>query len=163
LKPLNCGRLTRWILAWLLALPALAAAAGIVPAANFADDGAAARAAKIPILVFYSRVDCSWCEIARRDYLAPLAADPATAARVLIREVDVHGQQPLTDFDGRATRPSAFAKQRGVRMTPTLEFLDSHGKRLADAIVGVGLADFYGAIIDRAIDESLAKLRAPTP
>ncbi|MBI4985144.1 MAG: thioredoxin family protein [Rhodocyclales bacterium] len=158
MKPLNFGRLTRWILAWLLALPAVAAAADLALAASFAADAAAARNANIPILVFFSRADCPWCKIARRDYLQPLAQDPAAASRVLIREVVLRDARPLADFDGRSTTHADFAQARAVRMVPTLEFLDAKGRRLADPIVGVG-ADFYGAIIERAIDESLAKLR----
>lgn len=159
MTPSFCGRLTPWILAWLLALPGLAGAAGPTPASSFAADAAVARGANIPILVFYSRVGCPWCELARRDHLGPLAADPAAAARVLIREVVLRSDTPLTDFDGRVTTHAAFAKTRGVRMVPTLEFLDAQGRPLAEPIVGVS-ADFYGALIERAIDESSAKLRA---
>jgi hypothetical protein len=83
---------------------------------------------------------------------------------VLIREIVVGSDfdAPLTDFGGRTTTHSAFARTRRVKLTPTLDFLDDRGNRLVDPIVGVRLPDFYGTFIDRAIDESIAKLRTET-
>lgn len=156
------------ILAWLPAAPALAAkaaAAGeLAKAVSFADDAATLRARRIPLLVFYTRANCSWCEQVRRQHLLPLAKDPANAHRVLIREVglDERADRALTDFDGRATTHAAFAGGRRIRLSPTLDFLDANGRRLVEPIIGVRLPDFYGAFIDRAIDESLAKLRTET-
>lgn len=164
MTPAKFGRLTSWILAWLLAWPASAAAAGPPLAGSFAADAQVARARRIPLLVFYSRDHCSWCEMVRRSYLAPLANDPAASRRVLIREVVIAGQAtPLADFAGRATTHAAFAAAARVRLAPTLDFLDDRGNRLVDPIVGVSSPDFYGTFIDRAIDQSLAKLRAETP
>lgn len=154
-----------WILAWLLAAPALAAkaaAAEPVAAQSFAADAATARARRIPILVFYTRPNCSWCEQVRREHLRPLARDPASADRVLIREVKLEAGAALTDFDGRATTHSEFGRSRGIRLSPTLDFLDERGRRLVEPIIGVRLPDFYGAFIDRAIDDSLTKLRSET-
>lgn len=157
-----------WILAWLPAAPAFAAKAKplaeLVMAGSFVADGITARERKIPIMVFYTRDDCSWCERVRRQHLLPLANDPASAGRVLIREVslDTDFDTALTDFGGRTTTHSAFARTRRVRLTPTLDFLDDRGHRLAESIVGVRLPDFHGVFIERAIDESLAKLRNET-
>lgn len=155
-----------WILAWLPAAPALAAkaaAAEPVTAHSFAADAATARARRIPILVFYTRPNCSWCEQVRREHLRPLARDPGSAGRVLIREVRLEADDlALTDFDGRATTHSAFGRSREIRLSPTLDFLDDRGRRLVEPIIGVRLPDFYGAFIDRAIDDSLTKLRSET-
>lgn len=156
-------RLARWILAWLLALPALAGAAGLTPGSSFAADALIARERRIPLLVLYSRDNCSWCEMVRRNYLIPITNDPAAAQRVLIREVRIAGSAtPLTDFAGRATTHAAFAAAAHVSLAPTLDFLDDRGNRLVEPIVGVRLPDFYGAHIDRAIEEALAKFRAET-
>ncbi len=162
MTPSSTGRLGAWILAWLLALPAATTAAELTPAGSFAADALIVREKKIPILVFYTRNDCNWCEFVRNRYLIPLARNPAAARRVLIREVglDADFDTPLTDFGGRTTTHSAFARTRRIRLTPTLDFLDDRGNRLVDPIVGVRLPDFYGTFIDRAIDESIARLKA---
>ena len=148
------------ILAWLPLAPACAAAPEPPLAADFAADARAAAESRVPILVFYTRDGCSWCEMARRSYLRPLAGD---TQRVMIREVAVDKtRQRLNGFDGRRTTHAAFARERRVKLTPTLDFLDADGRRLVEPMVGVSLPDFYGVFIDRAIDESLAKLR-PEP
>lgn len=159
-----------WILAWLLALPALAGNARhgqarvkqLTLAGSFAADALLVRERKIPILVFYSRPGCRWCELARNNFLLPLANNPAVANRVLIREIDLDNEfdTPLTDFGGRTTTHSAFGRTRRIRLTPTIDFLDDHGMRLVEPIVGMRLADFYGTQIERGLEESLAKLRS---
>ncbi len=166
------GLVAAWILAWLPAAPAVAADSGpsaarsptrvtaLVEAGSFAADALAVRERKIPILVFYTRHECPWCERVRRQYLLPMANDPAWADRVIIREIDVGTDfvTPLTDFGGRTTTHSAFARTRRVKLVPTLDFLDDRGNRLAEPIVGMRTPDFYAASIERALEESLAKL-----
>jgi len=157
------GRLTAWILAWLLVVPALAAEPQLAAATSFAADAQVARARKIPILVLYSRPGCRWCELARNDYLIPLSQDPAFAGRVLIRQVHIDDTPTaLVDFDGSSTSHGAFARARRISLAPTLDFLDDSGKPLVEAIVGMRLPDYYGATIERAIEQSLAKLRGET-
>lgn len=174
--PSPTGRRSARILAWLVFAFAAAtlapahAAAPKAPAANtvaiadagsFAADAATVREKRIPILVFYTREDCTWCEYARRAHLNAFAAQEAAGTpRVLVREIDVDGDRPLTDFGGRTTTHARFAKTRRVKLTPTLDFLDEQGNRLAEAIVGVRLKDYYGGYIDQAIEEATAKLRA---
>ena len=162
----NLPRLTLWILAWLLVSPVLAGSseqlAGLVPGGNFAADGLIAQQRKIPIMVFYSRPQCSWCAQARFEQLLPLANDQAMAGRVLIREIVLGSDAPLIDFAGRNTTHAAFAQLRRINLVPTLDFLDDRGNRLVEPLVGVRVPDYYGAIIERAINESLAKMREET-
>ena len=168
----NYARQWLWILAclsaWGLAAAALAQpASGSSPALPAARDLAAdaqlLRARQIPLMILYSRPDCSWCERARREFLVPLVADPAAAERVLVRQVDLDSAAPLTDFAGRITTHGAFAKARQVMHTPTLMFYDQDGSQVASPIQGFLLADYYGAIVERRIDEGLAQLREAKP
>lgn len=148
-----------WILAWLAM--GTAAAAALPAAADFAADARQMREKRLPMVVFFSRGGCPWCERARREYLAPLARDPATAA--LLRQVDLDRDTPLTDFAGRATSHRAFARERQVKLAPTLLFLGPDGEPLAEPIVGFRLADFYGSYIERALAESRERLDRPSP
>lgn len=147
------------ILAW-LALPAGAQTAsppgGIEPARDLVSDARVMREKRVPLMVFYSRDDCTWCEKARREYLLPLARNANSA--VLIRQVDMDRATPLIDFAGRATTMGAFAVSEKARMSPTLMFYGPDGRQLAEPIVGFKLADFYGAYIDRAIEEARGRL-----
>jgi hypothetical protein len=47
-------------------------------------------------------------------------------------------------------------------MTPTLLFLADDGRELAPAIVGYRLPEFYGTLIEQAIEDSRLRLRNGT-
>jgi thioredoxin-related protein len=138
-----------------------ALAAGVPPAADLAADARLMREKRLPMLVFFSRNGCPWCEQARREYIGPLAADPATGA--LVRQVDVDRDTPLQDFAGRPTSHRAFAREHQVRLAPTLMFFGPDGEMVAETIVGFRLADFYGAYIDEALAVSRGRLGGGEP
>jgi hypothetical protein len=60
----------------------------------------------------------------------------------------------LVDFAGRRTTSADFARQMQAKFAPTVMFHGPQGTQLAESIVGYRLADFYGAYLDNAIDES---------
>jgi len=155
------------ILAWLAASPAAAlAATAVAPgrleaARDLAADGRLARESHLPILLFYSRADCPWCERARREHLQPLARE--NPPRAIVRQIDIDQDAALTDFAGKATTHRRFGQGIKARLTPTLAFVGPDGQTVADTIVGYKLADFYGAYIDRAIEDARTKLKDQTP
>lgn len=153
-----------WLAAILVGLvacpPALAQAAAphaLAAAIDLAADGRLAAARGVPLVVLYSREECSWCEKLRREHLAPLARDPAWPA--LVRELHMDRATPLIDFAGRRTTSADFSRQVKARFAPTVMFHGPTGETLAEAIVGFRLADFYGAYLERAIEQSRARLR----
>lgn len=138
------------------------AAAALPGARNLAADGAVATNRRLPILLFFNRVDCPFCERALREYLGPMQRDPAYADRVILRQVEVDNSNRLVDFGGRATSHGEFAARHKIRFTPTVWFVDGDGKMLVEPIIGLRTVDFYGAYLDQAIADSLAKLRPGT-
>lgn len=152
-----------WILAW-LTFAAFAAQAATehrsLPAArDFARDGVEANSRGFPVLVLFSRPDCAWCERVRREHLLPMLARTPAETSALLRQVEVDGELPLRDFDGGQTTHKAFAARMNARLTPTLMFLGADGKPKAETIVGYRLADFYGAYIERALEEARAAMQ----
>lgn len=168
--PAQLARLALWlaaslpalILAWLAgpsaaAEPAPAEAATLVEAGNLAADGDLARKRGVPLLVLYSRADCSWCERLRREFLAPMQRDPATGA--LIRQIDIDSDRPLADWEGRATTHRKFAEARDVRLAPTVAFFGPRGETLAQPMIGFPGADFISGLLERGIADATARLR----
>jgi thioredoxin-related protein len=149
------------ILAW---LPAALGAApdSIAPARDLAADAREMRARRVVMLVLFSQADCRWCERARREVLLPLQKDPASARRLLLREIALDADTALTGFDGLSTSQRRFAAAAGAGFTPTLMVFGPDGKRLAEPIVGFLTADFYAEYVNRAVDEGLARLRSPS-
>jgi thioredoxin-related protein len=142
------------------------AAAAIQPvpmAANLAADGKAAHSARQPIVILYSRNLCTWCDKARREHLNAMASQAAKAPDgALFRQIDLDTDAPLIDFSGRKTSHRDFARGHNVKMTPTLMFFANDGRELAPAIVGYRLPEFYGTLIEDAIEDSRNQLRSGT-
>ena len=77
----------------------------------------------------------------------------------LMRQVEADRELPLAGFDGRATTHAALAARYGVTLTPTVLVVDGAGAPLAEPVVGLLTADFYGAYLEEALRTGLAKLR----
>ncbi|OHC63582.1 MAG: hypothetical protein A3H93_19485 [Rhodocyclales bacterium RIFCSPLOWO2_02_FULL_63_24] len=146
-----------WLLTGASAMAQGAAPNALAEAIDLAADARLAAARGVPLVVLYSREECSWCEKLKREHLAPLARDPAMPA--LVRELHMDRATPLIDFDGRRTTSADFSQQIKARFAPTVMFHGPEGTALAEPIVGFRLADFYGAYLERAIAESRSRLR----
>ena len=134
-------------------------AAKLPGAGDLKADAVDARERHVPILLFFNRAGCVYCERALREYLGPMHGDPAYAGRVLFRQVEIDKPLSLVDFGGRATTHREFAARYKVRLTPTIWFVDGDGTVLAEPIVGLPTIDFFGAYIDQRIGDSQALLR----
>lgn len=146
----------------LACLPLASPAAGELPAAARLDaEAAAAARAGGPLIVIFSRADCSFCQTVKRDYLTPLAADPRHAKRVVIREVRQDAATPLRDFAGLATTHAAFAAAEKVKLVPVVAFYGPGGRQLHPPIVGARLPDFYQSYLEDAVEQSAQALKKP--
>lgn len=154
------------ILACAFLLPAGApaiAGPGLPAAQDLSVDAAAIRARQVPIVLFFNRFDCPYCERALREYLVPMSGDPAFAARAVFRQVEIDKPDALVDFDGRRTTHRELAARFRVRFTPTIWFVDGEGKPLVEPIVGLRTVDFYGWYLEQAIEQSQQKLAKGDP
>ncbi len=126
---------------------------------DLAADSATSKEKKIPILLFFNRVGCPYCARALREFLVPMESDAANAVRVMFRQVETDRMTKMVSFNGEVLRHRQFAQKYRIKLTPTIWIVDGDGNALADPIVGLTTPDYYGYYIDKAIDESLKKLR----
>lgn len=149
-----------WLAAALALLPVWGMADSLLPeAADLAADGRTAAAHETPILIEIARRGCSYCEKVREDFLEPMVRSGDYRGRVIFRQLHVDAESPLVDFDGRRIAPRDFAQRYRATFTPTVLLLDAHGKLLAKPLIGLTTEDFYGAFLDQAIDEAVARMR----
>jgi thioredoxin-related protein len=144
------------ILAW--ALAATAAAETLPLAHDLAADGRDARASGLVIVVLFSTPGCPYCKQVRDAFLRPLLAEEAK--RVLVREIDVDGAQPVVDFGGRAATHRELGMARRVRLVPYVVFLGPDGESLAEPLIGISSVDLYGGLLGRRIETARARLGA---
>ena len=149
-----------FILTWGISLSGPASAGNdLVHASSFKADSRIAVQRKIPVLVLFSSPECHYCEQVKRVYLVPMHKDPAYRNRVIIREVTVGSNAPITDFDGSATTEGAFADFNKVFMVPTVKVFDTRGNEASEPIVGLLIADFYFGYLEDAIEKATRKIR----
>lgn len=113
-----------------------------------------------PLIVMFSRRDCKYCELVKRDYLKPLAANSRYRERVVIRQVNQDSEAPLKDFHHEKTTHALFAQHEKINLVPVVAFYGPNGQRLAEPIVGTRLPDFYQSYLETAVDQSVVALKA---
>jgi thioredoxin-related protein len=138
------------------------------PPLQYADDFAAlgkvAAASNLPIMLVFTRPGCPFCARAKKNHLEPLSASPGYGAKVMVREIEsTNDLIPLRDFDGAMTTHGEFARKYEVHVVPTVIVVDSEGKPLADAIIGINLPEFYNLYLEQAIDAARLQLRPRNP
>jgi hypothetical protein len=120
------------------------------------DVAAAAARQGEPLVLLISLRGCPYCELVRRNYLLPARADGLP-----VWQINMHDKQrPLVGFNGQSSNAAEEISRWKVRLAPTLLFLDSRGRPLADRLVGVASIDFYGAYLDQRLATSRQVLKA---
>lgn len=130
-------------------------------AENLAQIARSSAQQRLPVVVFVSRDACPYCRTLRNSVLVPMHAAGRFENRAILVEVNVDQTVPLTGFDGEPVNAKDFAEQYRARITPTLLFLDEHGKQLSKPRVGISNLELYGFYLNQSIDESLARLAGP--
>lgn len=143
-----------------MASAATHAASGLVHAKNFRTDARLAAQRQVPIMVLFTTPSCPYCDIVKRDYLVPMHRDRANRSRVIIRELTVNSNAPLTGFDGKPTTEAAFAAAHKIFVVPTVMVFDPRGEPVGEPIVGLLIPDFYFGYLEAAIEEGLTRTRA---
>lgn len=152
------------VLAFALLMPLLAGAGRIhTPQVDLSRDLAAdaqlARTQRLPILLVFTTEYCDYCEMLEEDFLQPMLISGHYQDKVLIRKVVASADQSLIDFDGARVDTDTLARRYRVRVYPTLLFLDSTGRELAERLVGINTPEFYGGYLDDNIDVALSRVR----
>lgn len=135
---------------------AAGASHGLTMVEDLRAESAQAEAGGKPLVLMFSLPECPYCKVVRRNYLLPMIREAGNDPPQ-IRELSMTGRQAIKDFDGMVTTPTAIAKRYGVKVAPTLVFVNAAGDMLIDPLVG-GDHAFFSVYLDRAFDESARKL-----
>lgn len=96
-----------------------------------AELATAKQQGKKGVFLFFEMDDCPFCARMKATILNQSDVQEAYRAQFLIYPVDVNGDTPMIDFQGKETTEKAFAFANRVRATPTLLFFDLDGKLVA--------------------------------
>lgn len=107
-----------------------------------------------PLIVMFSLPNCPFCEKLRRTQYQFLAKEG-----YVVQQIEITSRASVTGFDGMPTTGVQLARQFGIQLAPTVLFFGPGGKEIGERITGAPTADFYGAFIDRALQESAQALK----
>ncbi|MCO5099641.1 MAG: thioredoxin fold domain-containing protein [Burkholderiaceae bacterium] len=150
------------------ALAVLAPFASVVPPQAWAAGARALDGSRSPrallahgdalvVVALFSVPGCPWCEVVRRNYLRHLEG---AVPGVRVAEYGITDERPFErtgPSDDTPQSASALAKSLGIRVSPTVAFLDDDNGELAERLVGYNSPDFYGAYLDARIAGALER------
>lgn len=96
---------------------------------DFKDELATARQeGKQGVLIMFEMDDCPFCARMKASVLNQSEVQDYYRKHFLIYDMDVKGDTPMTDFQGKATTEKTFALEQRARATPVFIFFDLEGK-----------------------------------
>lgn len=97
---------------------------------DFNEELATAREqGKQGIMLFFEMDECPFCHRMKETVLNQPKVQDYFKDHFLIFKVDIEGDIPITDFQGKATTEKEFAfREHRVRATPVIMFFDLDGK-----------------------------------
>jgi thioredoxin-related protein len=116
--------------------------------------GAAAKAMGQPLVLMVSLPGCPWCELLRRNYLAPMRGEGVHAFQIMVND----RTRTVRDFSGAPSTGADIAQIYGAKLTPTLLFLNAAGQEIAPRIEGVASADLIGAQLQASFQKARERL-----
>ena len=136
-----------------------------VPRSAWAQETALPRPASLPdaarggepLVVLVSLPGCPFCERIRRSHLLPLQREQGQG----VVQLDLGTATPVIDFDGVQRSHDAVVRNWRVTIAPTVLMFDAAGAKIAQRLVGAGLADFYAAYLDQRLQTARAVLARP--
>lgn len=159
-RALRAGRTLLVILAWFASAGAWAQPVKGVPLVqDFTAEARVAREKNLPLLVMFGTPNCPYCRQVLNNFLLPMSRNADYQAKVVMRQVEIGGNQRLVDFAGRPSTHGQFARQHQIKLAPTVVLFSADGRILGEPLVGMITPDYYGAFLDRAIDDALETLQ----
>lgn len=128
---------------------------------EFAEELASTRREnKHGLLLMFESETCGFCQGMRANVLNRPDVQDYFRRHFLVHSVDVRGDLPIIDFQGRASTERAFARAQGVRGTPTLVFYGADGEELVRHIGAVRTAEEF-LLLGRYVVEGVYKRNLP--
>lgn len=131
----------------------------IIAVEDFAQLTSQAKQQKKLIMLEVAAAYCSYCQTLEEEIIKPMLRSGDYDADVFIRKIDIESFSRIKDINGKSVTAAQLAKNWGVEVTPTLIFLNGQNEEVSERIVGVNSLDYFGGLVDDAIELGLATIR----
>lgn len=131
----------------------------LIEESDFQSLSANMKEKKLGLVLMLHAENCPYCALMEREILSPMVVSGDYDKRVVIRKLQIDDSRNIKDFDGSIVEPSDISNRFSATVTPTLVFLDYHGKKKAETMVGINTVDYFGVYLDREIDKLVANIK----
>ena len=145
----------------LFIVPCVDAEISVPVATNLQTEAYQATRQRLPILLAFSAIDCSYCEQLEEDFLEPILLSGDYSDRIIVRKLHLDDGSQVVDFGGTKKAATALSDHYRVFVTPTILFLDAQGNEIAQRMVGYNTPELFGGYLDDCILTALYTLREP--
>ena len=108
-----------------------------------------------PLLVLVSLNGCPFCKKVRENYLGPMRSGRGQP----MVQIDMKSSASVQDFNGEILTHDRLARAWNVTLAPTVLFFGLAGTEIAPRLVGFASPDYYGASLDRRLEQARAVMR----
>ena len=126
----------------------------VQPATDLQQAAADAEAAGLPIVLYVSRSDCSFCRRFEEEVLNPLIRSGEFDQSAIFRELMWDAPRAIRNLSGAAILPEDLAAAYAAKVTPTVLFLDAAGREIVPRITGYPRSAFFSYYLEAAIREA---------
>ena len=105
-----------------------------------------------PMMVFFHASYCGYCQKIDDEFIIPMRLSPKYQGRLIIRRVQIDGDQTFIGVDGTKQEPEALADHLDVRGVPYVLFFAPSGQRIGE-ITGTA-PGFYNHYLERNVDRA---------
>ena len=130
-------------------------------ALDLQQDGRLARDRGLPILLNFSAIECSYCDMLEEEFLEPMILGGEYRDRIIIRKLILDNGSRVRDFKGRKLDATDLSDRYRIYVTPTILFVDANGRELAERMIGINTPELYGGYLDACIGTALTGVRNP--
>ena len=108
-----------------------------------------------PLLVLVSLNGCPFCKKVRENYLGPMRSGRGQP----MVQIDMKSSASVQDFKGEIFTHDRLVRAWNVALAPTVLFFGHAGAEIAPRLVGFASPDYYGASLDRRLEQARAVMR----
>jgi len=112
----------------------------------------------IPILLYFYDNDCENCESVNEEFIKPMINSGDYINKTVIYYVNME-QVTINSFNREQISMEDFSNHYNIELLPTAAFVDAKGNKLEEIISGVSNLEYYGSLLDEALELSLKRMR----
>ena len=121
-----------------------------------------AEAKNLPIMITVGAEWCDFCYILKKNVLNPMMlGGDYEGKKLFMRYLSLEDDTPIPGIAGEKLVKREWAEQHQADLTPTVFFIDSHGREVADKIVGISALELYMGLIHQRLNQAYKNLGNP--